>query len=522
MLPLVARATMEVLALVPNHLREASYALGVSKWHTVLSVVLPTAFGGILTGTTLAVARAAGETAPLLFTCSLAGQTVDWNPTHSVNSIPFTIFQYSEAPDENLHAAGVGARVRADRVRARDEPDRPRSARPLAAQARHRAPDRVHHSVTAPVTARQPTATRCRVAAGPVNRPYAPRDKERTSMKRGLSLIAAVLALLATVAGAGAKSTDTTITGAGSTFVSPLVSVWTPALGSAFGYTLQYSAVGSGARHPGDHEPPGRLRRVRRTADARPVQRRARAASRSRGRSPARRSPYNVPGAPVHLNLDGQVIAKIFIGEITNWNDPAIKKLNPGANLPDLKITPIFRSDGSGTTYNFTDYLSAVSPAWKSKVGNSTAVTFPTGIGARGSSGVAGLVSRTRAASRYVDVAFAITNHLKFAAIQNAAGKFLFPSLRRITARRPRSRRCRQQRAAHREPAEVGAARVPDLDLHLRDRPAADVACRRAAEDVFWALTQGQKAKYTAKLLFAPLPKPVLVASEKTLKTVHA
>ena len=103
MLPLVARATMEVLALVPNHLRDASYALGVSKWQTVLRVVLPTAFGGILTGTTLAIARAAGETAPLLFTCALAGQTTDWNVTHSVNSIPLTIFQYSEAPDPGLN-----------------------------------------------------------------------------------------------------------------------------------------------------------------------------------------------------------------------------------------------------------------------------------------------------------------------------------------------------------------------------------------------------------------------------------
>jgi phosphate transport system permease protein len=103
MLPLVARSTMEVLALVPNHLREASYALGVSKWQTVIRVVLPTAFGGILTGTTLAIARAAGETAPLLFTCAIAGQVTDWNPTHSVNSIPLTIFTYSEAPDESLH-----------------------------------------------------------------------------------------------------------------------------------------------------------------------------------------------------------------------------------------------------------------------------------------------------------------------------------------------------------------------------------------------------------------------------------
>ena len=104
MLPLVARTTMEVLALVPNELREASYALGVSKWQTVLRVVLPTAFGGILTGTTLAIARAAGETAPLLFTCALAGQLVRLEPDATrVNSIPLTIFQYSEAPDENLH-----------------------------------------------------------------------------------------------------------------------------------------------------------------------------------------------------------------------------------------------------------------------------------------------------------------------------------------------------------------------------------------------------------------------------------
>jgi phosphate transport system permease protein len=109
MLPLVSRSTMEVLALVPNHLREASYALGVSKWQTVVRVILPTALGGILTGTTLAVARAAGETAPLLFTCFLAGTNVDWNPTHSVASIPVTIFTYSEAPDPQSHAQAWAA-----------------------------------------------------------------------------------------------------------------------------------------------------------------------------------------------------------------------------------------------------------------------------------------------------------------------------------------------------------------------------------------------------------------------------
>jgi phosphate transport system permease protein len=109
MLPLVSRTTMEVLALVPNELREASYALGVSKWRTVLGVILPTAIGGIVTGTTLAVARAAGETAPLLFTCLIAGQVVNWNPSVSSASIPVTIFLDSEAPDRNLNAQGWAA-----------------------------------------------------------------------------------------------------------------------------------------------------------------------------------------------------------------------------------------------------------------------------------------------------------------------------------------------------------------------------------------------------------------------------
>ncbi|HEY2218178.1 MAG TPA: phosphate ABC transporter permease PstA [Gaiellaceae bacterium] len=109
MLPLVSRTTMEVLALVPNSLREASYALGVSKWRTVMSVILPTAIGGIVTGTTLAVARAAGETAPLLFTCAIAGQLVSWNPSLSSASIPVTIFQYSESPDKSLNAQAWAA-----------------------------------------------------------------------------------------------------------------------------------------------------------------------------------------------------------------------------------------------------------------------------------------------------------------------------------------------------------------------------------------------------------------------------
>jgi phosphate transport system permease protein len=109
MLPLISRTTIEVLALVPNHLREASYALGISKWRTVVGVVLPSAVGGIVTGTTLAVARAAGETAPLLFTCSIFGLLVNWDPSQSGASIPLIIFQYSESPDRALNAQAWAA-----------------------------------------------------------------------------------------------------------------------------------------------------------------------------------------------------------------------------------------------------------------------------------------------------------------------------------------------------------------------------------------------------------------------------
>jgi phosphate transport system permease protein len=109
MLPLVARTTMEVLALVPNTLREASYGLGVSKWRTVLSVVLPSAWGGIITGTTLAVARAAGETAPLLFTCALFGTQVSTDPSQGVATMPIIIFEYSESPDSNLQSQAWAA-----------------------------------------------------------------------------------------------------------------------------------------------------------------------------------------------------------------------------------------------------------------------------------------------------------------------------------------------------------------------------------------------------------------------------
>jgi phosphate transport system substrate-binding protein len=340
-------------------------------------------------------------------------------------------------------------------------------------------------------------------------------------MKRGLALIAVAALGLIAIAAAGAKSTDTTISGAGSSFVSPLVSVWTPALGSAFGYSVQYSPVGSGAGISAITN-----RQVDFGASDAPLTPDQAAACKSCVQIPwalsATSVAYNVPGAPAHLNLDGKTLAKIFLGQIGNWNDPAIKALNKGATMPDLKITPIFRSDGSGTTYNFTDYLSAVSPDFKSKVGNSTAVTFPAGIGARGSSGVAGLVTRTEGGITYVDVAFALKSHIKFAAIRNNAGKFLFPSLRRIQAAAAAFTKVPATNEMHLvNPPKSAALAYPISTYTYVIVPQQTSHAAELRKLIFWALTQGQKPQYTAKLLFVPLPTKVLAASEKTLKSVH-
>ena len=342
-------------------------------------------------------------------------------------------------------------------------------------------------------------------------------------MKKGLPLLAVAAAALLAVTTAGAKSNDTTISGAGSTFVAPLVAAWTPALGSAFGYTIQYSAVGSGAGIQaitsnqvdfGASDAPLNPAQQQACPDCTQIPWALSAVTLA----------YNVPGAPTHLKLDGPTIAKIFLGQITNWNDPAITKLNPGSSMPDLKITPVFRSDGSGTSYAFTDYLSGISGDWKTKIGVSTQPAFPAGIGAKGSSGVTGVVSRTNGGITYVDVAYAIKNHIKFAAVKNAAGQFLFPSLRRIIA------------------AASAFTKVPaNNEMHIVNPPKSATfgypistytyvivhkTTPHAAElrkMIFWALTTGQTAQYAAKLTFANMATQhsVLVAAEKTLKTIH-
>jgi phosphate transport system substrate-binding protein len=256
------------------------------------------------------------------------------------------------------------------------------------------------------------------------------------SAPRRLAAVTAVgaLALVAAVSpgqAASDRSAAGTLTGAGSTLVAPLVSVWGQAYQSANGVSITYGPVGSGA---------GIAQITARTVDfgASDAPMTPDQASAARGvlqipwALAATVLSYNVPGPKAHLHLTGPVLASIYLGQITNWNDPQIKKLNPKASLPHLKITPVFRSDGSGDTYVFTDYLTQISAPWRANVGNATQVSFPTGTGAKGNDGVAGVIKSTPGAIGYVSLSYDFQNGLQYAIIRNHAGKYVAPSIASI------------------------------------------------------------------------------------------
>src|SRR5207247_8687895 len=142
---------------------------------------------------------------------------------------------------------------------------------------------------------------------------------------------------------------------------------------------------------------------------------------------------YNLPGNPA-LKLDADTIAGIFLGNIKKWNDPKITALNPGVSLPDQEIVVVHRSDGSGTTYIWTDYLSQISPEWKTKVGTNTSVNWPTGIGGKGNEGVAGQIKQTQGALGYVELIYAIQNKMPYDDVKHSSGEFITPPLDSITA----------------------------------------------------------------------------------------
>jgi len=276
------------------------------------------------------------------------------------------------------------------------------------------------------------------------------------------------------------------ITGAGSTFVNPLMTKWAADYATANpNVQINYQAIGSGAGIQqvttgtvdfGASDGPmtdeqlagskvGRILHV-------PVIMGATVAA------------YNLPGFTGELKMTPDLLASIFLGKITKWNDPAIAKANPGSSLPSTNILVAHRSDGSGTTYIWTDYLSKVSPEWKTKVGNNTSVSWPTGVGAKGNDGVAGMIRQTPGAIGYIEMTYADQNNIPYASIQNASGKFIHPTAEGVAA-------------------AASSAQIPDdFRFSLTNASGADAYPIGGTTGILFPMQPKDKARGTALLAF--------------------
>jgi phosphate transport system substrate-binding protein len=224
---------------------------------------------------------------------------------------------------------------------------------------------------------------------------------------------------------------------------------------------------------------------------------------------------YNLPGNPA-LKLDGDTIAGIFLGQIKKWNDPKITALSPGVTLPDKEIVVVHRSDGSGTTYIWTDYLSKISSEWKTKVGTNTSVNWPTGIGGKGNEGVAGLIKQTPGALGYVELIYAVQNKMPYADVKNSAGNFVKPSLESVTAALatadiPDDFRFSMTNAPGKDAYPIAGATW--LLVYQQQKDGAKG--KKLVEFLKWSLTDGEKM--AKDLQYAPLPESV---QQRVLKQV--
>ncbi len=229
---------------------------------------------------------------------------------------------------------------------------------------------------------------------------------------------------------------------------------------------------------------------------------------------------YNLPGNP-KLRFTPDVLADIFLGKITKWNDTRIAAANPGIGLPDQPILVVHRSDGSGTTYIWTDYLSKVSEEWKTKVGRGTSVNWPVGLGGKGNEGVAGQVKNTPGSLGYVELAYAITNKLPFASIRNMAGRFVDPSIESTTAAAAGAAKDMPSdfRVSITNPPGENAYPVASFTWLLVYKDQRDQAKGKAlVKFLEWAIHDGQK--YAPALLYAPLPPQVVKMVEAKIQQI--
>lgn len=331
----------------------------------------------------------------------------------------------------------------------------------------------------------------------------------RRTFKR--AALAAVVIGMAGVGLNGSSYAAVTITGAGSTWVYPLVAKWAAAYEKIAGDKVNYQSIGSG----------GGIQQIK-------------AGTVAFGASDMPLTPealakadliqfptaiagedlvYNLPGIEAgKVILSGPVVADIFLSKIKKWNDPAIAKLNPGLKLPDMAITVVHRSDGSGTTFTFANYLSKVSPEWKKKIGADTSLNWPTGMGGKGNEGVAAYVQQIKGSIGYVEYAYILENKLAYARMINQAGKVVSPNLKGF-----------QAAAGH-----VDFTKAKDFYVILTDQPGDDTwpisgctwqilrknAPKTTNEEVTkffdWGFEKGQKM--AVDIAFGPLPPSTVAA----------
>lgn len=305
------------------------------------------------------------------------------------------------------------------------------------------------------------------------------------------------------------------ISGAGATFPFPIYAKWADSYKKDTGSGLNYQSIGSGA---GIKQIKARTVTFGATdAPLEPAELEKAGLAQWPMVMGAIVPVVNLPGVkPGDIVIDGPTLANIYLGTITKWNDPALKALNPTLNLPNLPIVPIHRADGSGTTFNFTYYLAAVSPDWKSKVGVATTVDWPGGIGAKGNDGVANNVATTQGAIGYVEFAYAEQNKLTYASMVNKAGKTVSPTMETFQAAAANADWANAPgfyNILANQPGDKSWPMTAATFILLPKNPPNKAAAKDAIDFFKWAYDKGDKM--AEDLDYIPMPDSVVALVEK-------
>ena len=338
-------------------------------------------------------------------------------------------------------------------------------------------------------------------------------------MRRPLITIAAALALTAAPAAAQ------TLTGAGATFPNPIYTKWFDAYNKKTGVQINYQSIGSG----------GGIRQFTEgtvdfgASDGPMNESQIQAVNGNVLHVPtvlgAVAITYNLPSlGETQLKFDGDLLVDIFMGRITNWNDPKIAALNSGVKLPDQDLIVVHRSDGSGTTYVFTDYLNKFSREWKDKVGYATSVNWPVGLGGKGNEGVTQQVKQTEGALGYIELIYAISNKLPYAQVKNAAGKFIAPSLESVTAAAAGAKLAKDTdfRVSITSAPGESAYPISSFTWLLVKKDNKDAAKGKLIRDFLTWMVTPEAQKMAAELHYSPLPDPVVALVQARIPTLKA